>query len=66
MEKHRYAFTAKSPANTDNVMAILLPHEPKEITVGADTYETQWDGKDRLLHLRFENKPEGVKVCIRW
>ncbi|MBR1498117.1 MAG: hypothetical protein IJ615_00565 [Bacteroidaceae bacterium] len=33
---------------------------------GADTYETQWDGKHRLLHLRFENKPEGVKVCIRW
>ena len=66
VEKHRYAFTAKSPANTDNVMAILLPHEPKEITVGADTYETQWDGKNRLLHLRFENKPEGVKVCIRW
>lgn len=66
VEKHRYAFTAKSPANTDNVMAILLPHEPKEITVGADTYETQWDGKDRLLHLRFENKPEGVKVSIKW
>ena len=66
VEKHRYAFTAKSPANTDNVMAVLLPCEPKEITIGADNYETQWDGKHRLLHLRFENKPEGVKVCIRW
>lgn len=63
-----YSFTAKSPANTDNVMRILLPHKPKKITVdGADKYESEWTkGGFNTLLLKFENNPDGVRVGIEW
>jgi len=64
--KHSYSFIAKSPTNTSNIMAILLPKEPSDISVSAKAYESQWDNKKRILNLRFENSPEGVKVKIRW
>ena len=60
-----FAFTAKSPANTDNVMRILLPKEPKMVKVAA-TYQSEWDAKTRTLLLQFENQPEGVQVEITW
>ena len=60
-----FAFTAKSPANTDNVMRILLPKEPKKVKVAA-TYQSEWDAKTRTLLLQFENQPEGVQVEITW
>ena len=60
-----FAFTAKSPANTDNVMRILLPKEPKKVKVAA-TYQSEWDVKTRTLLLQFENQPEGVQVEITW
>lgn len=64
--RRSYSFTAKSPAGTAGVMVILLPRKPKDIAVGASSYETQWDAKHHLLHLRFENSPEGVPVSISW
>lgn len=66
--QNSYSFTAKSPANTDNVMRILLPHSPKKIKVsGADKYESEWTkGGFNTLLLKFENNPDGVKVNIEW
>lgn len=63
--KKSYAFTAKSPANTDNVMRILLPKKPKDVKVSAN-YQSEWDAKTRTLLLQFENLPEGVKVELKW
>lgn len=63
-----YAFTAKSPAQTDNVMRILLPRQPKKISVeGAAKYTSEWTkGGFGTLLLKFENNPEGVRVKIEW
>ncbi len=60
---HSYAFTAKSPAETTNVMRILLPSEPKRVTVSADS-ENHWDEDSHTLFLTFENQPDGVRVEI--
>ncbi len=63
-----FSFTAKSPANTDNVMRILLPHKPKKISVeSAAKYESEWTkGGFNTLLLKFENNPDGVRVKIEW
>ena len=61
-----YSFVAKSPSNTDNVMAILLPKKPRKITTDAAHYQSHWDRKERVLHLQFENSPEGIRVFIEW
>ncbi len=65
-----YSFVAKSPANTTNVMRVLLPSKPKLIVV-KDTQgkvmeeaTSQWDGKSRTVLLIFENNPEGVQVIM--
>ena len=65
-----YSFVAKSPANTTNVMRVLLPSKPKSIVV-KDTQgkvmkeaTSQWDGKSRTVLLIFENNPEGVQVIM--
>ena len=63
--KKSYAFVAKSPANTDNVMRILLPKKPKDVKVSVD-YQSEWDAETRTLLLQFENLPEGVKVELKW
>ena len=60
---HAYAFTAKSPAETTNVMRILLPRRPKHINVAAN-HESSWDRHSRTLFLTFENQPDGVRVEI--
>lgn len=66
--KHSFAFVAKSPAQTTNVMRILLPEAPKEILVGGKTVATEgcWDEASRTCLLRFENDPDGVQVRIAW
>ena len=61
-----YSFTAKSPANTDNVMRILLPHKPKKVSVGATRHQHTWDKQSMTLLLQFENSPEGVPVEVTW
>jgi hypothetical protein len=64
--KRTYSFIAKSPAETDNVMRILLPKNPKGITVSSNQFTSEWDEKTHTLLLQFENNPEGVHVKIKW
>ena len=64
--KRTYSFIAKSPAETDNVMRILLPKKPKDIKVSANQFTSEWDTDTHTLLLQFENNPEGVQVNIEW
>ena len=41
--KRSYSFIAKSPAETNNVMRILLPKQPKDVKVSAQTFTSEWD-----------------------
>jgi len=65
-----YSFVSKSPLNTQNIMRIMLPSEPKSITTkceGSDIdYSSQWDASSHTLALGFANSPEGVNVTIEW
>lgn len=67
-----YTFVSKSPMNTQNVMRILLPRQPKTVGVSLANGETwtidaqQWDKRSHTLLLKFKNSPEGVKVDIEW
>ena len=64
--KRSYSFIAKSPAETNNVMRILLPKQPKNVKVSAQTFTSEWDKATHTLLLQFENNPEGVQVNIEW
>jgi hypothetical protein len=69
--KNEYAFVAKSPANTTNVMRILLPEKVEEIKVTdaagkAWPSKTSWDASSKTCFLSFENMPEGVYVKLSW
>lgn len=66
--KRSFAFVAKSPAQTTNVMRILLPEAPKEIFVGGKAVPVEgcWDEASHTCLLRFENDPDGVQVRIGW
>ena len=64
--KKSYSFIAKSPAETDNVMRILLPKKPKEINVSCSPFTSEWDEDTHTLLLQFENHPAGVQVKIEW
>jgi hypothetical protein len=53
-------------------MRVLLPAEPKKITV-TDTkgksitdVKTAWDGVGKTSFLSFENNPDGIKVKLEW
>ena len=63
-----YAFTAKSPVETDGVSRVLLPAMPKSVTVdGKQAFNPQdWDNASRTYLLKFENSPEGRKVRFNW
>ena len=63
--RNSYSFVAKSPAETNNVMRVLLPGEPKQVKVSVAS-QNQWDADTHTLLLQFENLPEGVKVEIDW
>ena len=63
--RNSYSFVAKSPAETNNVMRVLLPGEPKQVKVSVAS-QNQWDADTHTLLLQFENLPEGVKVEINW
>lgn len=60
-----FSFTAKSPIDTDNVMRILLPSEPKKVEVGVES-RSSWDEASHTLLLEFANHPEGVQVTLEW
>lgn len=63
-----YSFVSKSPAQTSNVMRILLPKKPKSVKLnGTATDAWQWNENDQnTMLLKFENDPDGVKVDIKW
>ena len=60
-----FDFVSKSPANTENVMRILLPQAPKQVQVSVAS-RSSWDEESQTLLLGFENDPEGVQVRIEW
>jgi hypothetical protein len=69
--KKEYSFVVKSPVNTTNVMRILLPGKPKDISInGFDgkplKAKTTWDKSSKTCFLSFENNPEGVSVKVKW
>jgi hypothetical protein len=71
-KKKSYSFTAKSPANTNNVLRVYLPDKPKEITarnasdkIIADI-ESAWDELSHTCLIKFENEPDGITVSIKW
>jgi hypothetical protein len=69
---NNYSFITKSPANTSNVMRILLPVKPKATVVKNAKGEvitdakTSWDTSSNTLLIGFENSPDGVGINIKW
>jgi hypothetical protein len=69
--KNGYAFVAKSPLNTTNVMRVLLPEKAAKIEVtdaAGKTIpsQTSWDATSKTCFLTFENDPGGVHVKLSW
>ncbi|MBD1263195.1 hypothetical protein HZY62_21595 [Maribacter polysiphoniae] len=67
-----YAFIAKSPKNTTNVMRILLPQKAKEIKISdangriIPNFKKTWDLSSKTLRLEFENNNEGIQIELNW
>ncbi len=72
ISKRKYAFIAKSPINTTNVMRILMPAEPKKITAtdangkAVSNVTKSWDALGKTSFLSFENSPDGINVQLEW
>lgn len=70
--KNTYSFVVKSPENTVNVMRILLPAQPKTLSVTnnrsqeLNLQQNEWDQKSKTCLLSFENATEGVSVKIQY
>ncbi len=69
--KNGYAFIAKSPLNTTNVMRVLLPAKASKIQVTdaagkSIPVQSSWDAATKTCFLKFENNPEGVHVKLSW
>jgi hypothetical protein len=69
--RRSYAFVARSPLNTTNVMRVLLPAKAKEIKVTDAAgklieSKTSWDAASKTCFLSFENDPDGVQVKLSW
>ena len=60
-----FSFTSKSPANTSNVMRILLPQRPVKVQTSVKC-SSIWDEESQTLLMRFDNDPEGVEIRIKW
>ncbi len=71
-EKNSYSFVVKSPLNTTNAMRVLLPSEPKKISVNlydgkiVTDVVSSWDSLGKTCFLSFDNMPDGVNVHIEW
>lgn len=72
VSRKAYSFIAKSPINTTNVMRVLLPARPAEVTITnaqaspLPDAQWSWDEGSKTCLLRFENSPEGVKTSFTW
>jgi hypothetical protein len=71
-EKKSYAFVVRSPLNTTNVMRVLLPAEPRKVTVVdgkgklITDVKTSWDAGSKTSFLSFDNDPDGISVKLEW
>ncbi|WP_299289970.1 hypothetical protein [uncultured Mucilaginibacter sp.] len=69
---NKYTFTCKSPINTVNSMRVLLPSQPKNVSVTNSKGEkinevkTAWDASSKTCYLSFDNSPDGIKVDVSW
>jgi hypothetical protein len=67
-----YTFTCKSPVATINSMRVLLPAEPKKITVTnaagkeVEGLKSSWDSSSKTSFLSFDNSPDGINVNLIW
>lgn len=72
IRNNSYAFIAKSPKSTTNVMRVWLPAKPKKVAVlnekgvSLDDCKMKWDEQSQTYFLGFENDPEGVRVEFVW
>ncbi len=59
-----YSFTCKSPAETTNVIRVLLPRKPKKVEVDGVDYTNagEWNRDSKTYFLSFENLPRGRYV----
>ena len=68
--RNGYSFMVKGPAQTTNVMRVLLPRKPVATDVtrsdGTPVADPgfEWDEESHTCLLRFENAPEGVNVAL--
>jgi hypothetical protein len=63
-----FSYVAKSTVGTVNASRILLPARPKSVRVdGTEVMNNScWDAPSKTYFLCFDNKPDGVRVQIRW
>jgi hypothetical protein len=55
-------FTAKGPERTNSAVRVYLPLPPKKVNVE----NAAWDEASHTCLLKFENKPDGVTVSIKY
>jgi len=69
---NQYSFVAKSPANTQNAMRILLPAAAKKVVVtdakgqAITDVQSSWDASSKTLFLGYGNSPDGMHVSVSW
>jgi hypothetical protein len=67
-----FSFVAKSPANTNNSMRVLLPSRPSVVRVtdslgvAVSDVQSSWDEASHTEFLGFANSPDGIKVELTW
>ena len=67
-----YRFMARGPLNTTNVMHVLLPKEPKKVSLcnakgeAVGEVKHQWNPQSKTDWITFENDPEGVRLAYEW
>jgi hypothetical protein len=68
--KRTWSFLTKSPSGTNNVMRILLPAKPVQVSVLKDgkpwAVESSWDQASHTCLLKFINDCDGINVSISW
>jgi hypothetical protein len=56
-----YTFTAKGPAQTNSLTRFYLPRRPNEMNL-----PYSWDEDSHTCLLKFENKPDGVTIVLKY
>ncbi|WP_223808938.1 hypothetical protein [Rufibacter hautae] len=70
--KTAYSFLTKSPSNTRNAMRMVLPAEPKTITLTdaggqkLTDVQTAWHKETNTYLVQFENDSKGIRVEVNW